>query len=154
MPAIPELRHRSIFPPASSHRHPEYISQSLYHRTGSFRSIRYWYRSRFRGYHFLLNGQCHFGKNIPHLWQADQCQKAFLWFQNLRRSGQRIFLLHRKDQRSRHWAGRQIISEREHIFFLRISSFSSINGTSLFHDQHSYLHPDNYTIDGIALHLF
>lgn len=55
----------------------------------------------------------------------------------------------------------RIFADQDNVFFCfigrtggRISSFSSINSTSLFHDQHSYLHPDNYTIDGIALHLF
>ena len=55
----------------------------------------------------------------------------------------------------------RIFADQDNVFFCfigrtsgRISSFSSINGTSLFHDQHSYLHPDNYTIDDIALHLF
>lgn len=55
----------------------------------------------------------------------------------------------------------RIFADQDNVFFCfigrtsgRISSFSSINGTSFFRNQHSYLHPDNYTIDGIALHLF
>ena len=55
----------------------------------------------------------------------------------------------------------RIFADQDNVFFCfigrisgRISSFSSINGTSFFRDQHSYLHPGNYTIDGIALHLF